>query len=136
MYSESCKTAHKFVLIGALLEKSFPQEPLETDEVLNWVTITDNDKKALAESKKKKKQKDRKEVAAKKRMTEKLEKVDATVAAEKKKMEKNMEQAKRKAMNKEKATSVKRVGPKKGWFCFVFVLHGYMSLLWKNKGSN
>jgi hypothetical protein len=114
MYSELCDTACKFVLIGALLEKSFPLEPLETDKVLNWVKITDNDKKALVEKKKKKKQNDKKEAAAEKRLAEKFTKVDATGAAEKKKMEKNMEQAKRKAMNKEKTNSAKRVGPKKG----------------------
>jgi hypothetical protein len=89
-------------------------EFLEADKVVNWVKITDKDKKALAESKKKKKLKDKKEEAAKKRMTEKLAKVDATVAAEKKKMDKAVEQAKRKAMNKEKVASVKRVGAKKG----------------------
>jgi hypothetical protein len=88
-------------------------EPLETDKVLNWVKITDDDKKALAESKKKKKLKVKKEAAAKKRMNERLAKVDATVAAERKKMDKAVEQAKRKAMNKEKVTSVKRVGAKK-----------------------
>jgi hypothetical protein len=84
------------------------------DKVLNWVKITDDDKKALGEKKKKKKQNDKREAAAEKRLTEKFTQVDATGAAEKKKMEKNMEQAKRKAMNKEKAASAKRAGPKKG----------------------
>jgi hypothetical protein len=47
---------------------------------------------------------------------------------------------KRKAMNKEKVTSVKRVGLKKGRLCFVllstFVLRVCLSLLCNHKESN
>jgi DNA primase catalytic subunit len=100
-------------------DKTFTQESLERDQVLNWVKITEHDKKALAEKKKKKKMKDKKEAAGKKRMTEKLAKVDATIVADKKKMEKNMEQAKKRALNKEKVTRVKGAGGKKGLFCVV-----------------
>jgi hypothetical protein len=81
---------------------------------VKWVQVTDKDKKNLADRKKKKKLKDKKEAAAKKRMTEKLAKVDATGAEERKKMEKAVEQAKKKALNKEKVTGVNRVGHKNG----------------------
>jgi hypothetical protein len=93
------------------------QESLENGKGLGWIKVSEEDKKARVERKKKKKQKDKKEAAATKRMSEKLAKVDATVAAETKKMEKTMEQAKRRALNKEKATGVKGVGGKKGLFC-------------------
>jgi hypothetical protein len=94
------------------------QESLETSKELGWVQITEDDKKAVAERKKKKKQKDKKEATAKKRLTEKLAKVDANVAAEKKKMEKTLEQAKRQAVNRAKVTNGKGVGGRKGGICY------------------
>jgi hypothetical protein len=93
------------------------QESLETSKGLGWINVSDEDKRARAEKKKKKKLKDKKEAAAKKRMCEKLDKVNATDAGETKKMEKTMEQAKRRALNKEKLAGAKEVGGKKGLFC-------------------
>jgi hypothetical protein len=93
------------------------QESLETSKELGWIKFSDGDKEARADKKKKKKLKDKKEAAATKRMTEKLAKVNATAAAENKKMEKTMEQAKRRALNKEKLTAAKEVRGKKGLFC-------------------
>jgi hypothetical protein len=78
-----------------------------------WVKPTAMEKNAQAEKKKKRKNKEKREKAGKKCMTDKLAKVSANDTAEQKKMEKSMDQAKRRALNKDKATTAKGGGAKK-----------------------
>ena len=94
--------------------------------MVNWVQVTEEDKRASAEKKKKKIQKEKKEAAAAKRMLVKRAKVNAADAVEQEKLKKVVELAKSKAVRKGKVTSVKTAGvkttgSKKGWFCFVWL---------------
>jgi hypothetical protein len=84
---------------------------LERDiAIVKWVKPTAMEKKVLAE----KMNKEKREVAGKRCIAEeKLAKISANDTAEQKKMEKSMEQAKRKAVNKDKGTTTKRAGAKK-----------------------
>jgi hypothetical protein len=84
--------------------------------VVAWVKPTSAmEKKANEEEKKKKRRnKERRERAGVERMTGKLARVSANDTAEQKQREKRLESAKRKALNKDKETTAKITGGKKG----------------------